>query len=105
MGIDLGFSSIVESTPKSWPICDRCTKRLQKRYPVESFGVQGQERSGTLGMRGKLVLEASCHGATEYADVDIPAWFTDAKVLTLFARLAFFQHGGRKPTYEGIVRI
>lgn len=103
MGIDL--VGLIEATPKSWPVCARCTKRLQKRYPVETFGIEGVERSGELKMRGKVVLVAECHGEKQYADVDIPAWFTEAKVHRLFGRLQFFQHGGVKASHDCIVRV
>ncbi len=107
MGIDTSFalSGIVESTPKSWPVCDRCTKRLQRRYPVETFGIESRERAKSLGMRETLVLVAECHGQREFADVEIPAWMTEAKMLRLFSKLLFFQHGGRKAEHNAIVRI
>jgi hypothetical protein len=103
MGIDL--VGLIDATTRSWPKCDRCSKRLQRDYPVESFGIEGIEKSAELRMRGKVVLVAECHGDRAYADVDIPAWFTEAKVHRLFGALRFFQHGGVKASHNCIVRI
>lgn len=97
MAIDLSapFGPIaIEQSTKAWPKCARCSARLKRPYPVESFGVVGRERSRELHGRYVLIVEVECHGETQHGGLPIPDWYTDGKVIELMSKSIFFVRRG-----------
>jgi hypothetical protein len=97
MGLDLtaGFIHHIESSPNSWPKCDRCSKRLGRPYPVETFGMVGRERPRQRRDKQRIIAEVECHGERQEFALDCPIWAAEANIHDMFGQtICFIQLGG-----------
>ncbi len=54
-----------------WPKCFRCSRALERPYPVEHFGVAGREPSRTADGYYGLILEVKCsHGEARRLELE-----------------------------------
>lgn len=96
MAIDLtqGFVHHIESSPRSWPICQRCSKRLGRTYHVETFGMVGRERPKQARDKQRIIAEVECHGERQEFALDAPIWWAEANMHDAFGRTVCFIPAG-----------
>lgn len=78
MDLTAPFLHHIETTARSWPTCDRCTRRLQRLFRVEVLGLLGREKPNKLGLKCRAVVEVECHGERQEFTLDYPAWWSEA---------------------------
>lgn len=97
MGIDLGAPFVMhhEATTASWPLCYKCSKALQRPFPVESMALVGRERPTQLGEKFKVVVEVECHGDKMTFELSHPAWWGEANLHDALGQCAAFHKNGQ----------